>query len=393
MLLRLLIVASGVILIESFFSAVLTPLVPGYREDLGLTEGATGLLVASYSIGGFLLAFPAGWFASRYNPRSAVVLGLAGVGVFSLLFGFADRVEVLDASRFFLGAFGALLWAGGMSWIISAAPLDRRGEFMGILMAAAVVGELVGSPIGALADDVGTEYVFGAMLLVAVVLVLLAQTVPPVAEASGQTAREAIERLRGGGVRRFGVALITVAAPGTAVGLVMVLIPVRFEDLGISAWYLAAVFLGMSVVEATVGPVIGRVSDRVGRKRPFLVGLSGIIAATALVGLFEPLAVLLPAMLLFAVGAGFAFTTSFAVVTDLATRVGLNQGYSAALTNVGWAGSIIVGAMGGGALLGAGGFSTAALVMVALMSVIAIISWRAVYPEPVTGEDEGFASG
>lgn len=386
MLARLLIVASGVILIESFFSAVLTPLVPAYREDLGLTEGATGILVASYSIGGFLLAFPAGWFASRFNPRNAVVVGLLGVGVSSALFGFAGQVEVLDASRFFLGAFGALLWAGGMSWIISAAPLGRRGEFMGILMAAAVVGELVGSPIGALADDVGTEYVFGAMLLVALVLIFLARTVPPVAEASGQTAGEAIKRIRSGGIGRFGVALMAVAAPGIAVGLVMVLIPVRFEDLGISAWYLAAVFLGVSIVEATVGPVIGRVSDRVGRKRPYLVGLVGIIVATVLVGLFESLGAILPAMLLFAVGAGFAFTTSFAVVTDLATRVGLNQGYSAAVTNVGWAGSIIIGAVGGGALLGAGGFSLAALVLAALMAAIALVSWRAVYPEPVTDD-------
>jgi len=392
MLLRLLIVASGVILIESFFSAVLTPLVPGYREDLGLTEGATGVLVASYSIGGFLLAFPAGWFASRYNPRSAVVLGLIGVGVSSLLFGFADRVEVLDASRFFLGAFGALLWAGGMSWISSAAPLDRRGEFMGILMAAAVVGELVGSPIGALADDLGTEYVFGAMLLVALVLVLLAQTVPPVAEASGQTAREAIERIRQGGAGRLGVALLAVVAPGVAVGLIMVLIPIRFEDLGISAWYLAAVFLAMSVVEAAVGPLVGRASDRSGRKRPFLIGLSAIALATLLLGLFEPLALVLPSLLLFAIGAGFAFTTSFAMVTDLATRFGLNQGYSAAVTNVGWAGSIIIGAIGGGALLGADGFLLAAGFMAALIGLIGLVTWRTVQPESIAEGPETAAS-
>lgn len=385
MLLRLLIVASGVILIESFFSAVLTPLVPGYRDDLGLTEGATGILVASYSIGGFLLAFPAGWFASRFDPRKAVILGLVGVGLSSLLFGFAGRLEVLDVSRLLLGGFGALLWAGGMSWVISAAPATRRGEFMGVLMAAAVVGEMVGSPVGALADEVGTEYVFGAFVVISALLILLARTVPPVAEASGQTARQAIERVRNGGPSRFVVALLAVVGPGIAVGLIMVLAPLQFEEVGASAWYLAAVFLMMSVIEAVVGPPIGRLSDRIGRKKPFLVGLSAILVAIVFVGLFDSRPVMILAIVLFALGCGAAFTTSFALVTDLATSVGLNQGYSAALTNVGWAGSIIIGAIGGGALLGAGGFTLAVFVMAALMTGIAIVSWRDIAPAP-TGE-------
>jgi MFS family permease len=53
---RLLFLTCAVLLLEAFFSAVLTPLVPGYRRDLGLTEDATGLLVAAYLAGALLLA-------------------------------------------------------------------------------------------------------------------------------------------------------------------------------------------------------------------------------------------------------------------------------------------------------------------------------------------------
>lgn len=389
MLKRLLIVASSVVLIESFFSAVLTPLVPSYREDLGLSEGATGLLVASYSIGGLLLAFPAGWIASRFNPRNAVILGLVGVGLSSAVFGFSsESVDLLDGARFFLGAFGALLWAGGLSWIISAAPITRRGEFMGFLMAAAVVGELLGSPIGALAADLGTEIVFGSFLVISAVLVVLARTVPPVAEASGQTVRGAIASVKEGGIGRFGVALVGVAGPGLATGLIMVLIPVRFDDAGVSAWLLAGAFLAVSVIEAVIGPVIGRVSDRVGRKRPYLTGMTLILVATLLIGLFDGIPVTLLALLIYAVGAGFAFTSAFAVVTDLATAVGLNQGYSAALTNVGWASSLIIGAAGGGALLSAGDFLLAAFAMAGLILVVGLTLARFTYPEPVSEEEE-----
>ena len=120
---RLLVLVCAVLLMESFFSAVLTPLVPAYRNELGLTDGATGILVAAYAAGSLLLALPAGWFASRFNPRKAVIVGLLGVGVSSVLFGFAGQLAVLEVSRFLLGAFGTLLWAGGLSWAISSTPV------------------------------------------------------------------------------------------------------------------------------------------------------------------------------------------------------------------------------------------------------------------------------
>jgi predicted MFS family arabinose efflux permease len=104
---RLLFLACAVLLVEAFFSQVLTPLVPGYRRDLGLSEGATGLLVASYSAGALLLALAFGYsLLTAPGPRSAATLGHWLVPVLSaafsgpgLLGGFADssmRANVLD---------------------------------------------------------------------------------------------------------------------------------------------------------------------------------------------------------------------------------------------------------------------------------------------------------
>lgn len=116
---------------------------------------------------------------------------------------------------------------------------------MGTLLAAAVAGELIGSPVGALADTVGTEVVFGGLLLVTLLLVALARTVPAAAEADGQTAREAVRAVKRSGPRTWAVALVAVLGPATALGLVLLLAPLRFEDLGLSAWLLAGVFLAM----------------------------------------------------------------------------------------------------------------------------------------------------
>ncbi|MDQ1306292.1 MAG: transporter [Actinomycetota bacterium] len=373
---RLLVLVCAVLLMESFFSAVLTPLVPAYRNELGLTDGATGILVAAYAAGSLLLALPAGWFASRFNPRKAVIVGLLGVGVSSVLFGFAGQLAVLEVSRFLLGAFGTLLWAGGLSWAISSTPVANRGQVMGTLLAAAVAGELVGPPVGALADEVGTEWVFGGMLVLALLLVALARTVPPAAEADGQTAREAARAVTGSGVRAWLLAMIAVIGPSIALGSILLLAPLRFDDLGLSAWLLAGMFLAMSVVEMIVGPIVGRVSDRRGRRKPYLIGLAIMASCLVPVAFVTSPWVLAALLAVYSAGSGFAFTTSMTMVTDLATRAGLNQGYSSAASAIGWAGGVITGAILGGLLVGAVGYLGGVLALVAMIVTIGVVTLR-----------------
>jgi MFS family permease len=389
---RLLFLSCAVLLLEAFFSAVLTPLVPGYRRDLGIEDGATGVLVASYSAGALLLAIPAGWFASRYNPRNAVVLGLVGVGVFSVVFGFADRIEWLDISRFFLGAFGALMWAGGISWMISSTALAKRGQVMGTLVAASVAGELVGPPVGALAEDVGVEIVFSAMLVLALLLVVIARTIPPVAEEDGQTLGAMRRVIVDHGIRQWLVAMLAVAAPATAIGFLMVIVPLRFDDLGISAWWLAAAFTMMSIIEAVGGPLVGRLSDRVGRKRPYMTGLVLVLTPLVLLGSIGSLWTTVGALVVMAVGGAFAFTTSFTLVTDLATDAGLNQGYSSAVSNIAWSGSIIVGAVGGGLLIAQTGYLVAAVAVAAIGVVIGLVCRRAPFHQPQLDDEATVAA-
>ncbi len=374
---RLLTLVCAVLLMESFFSAVLTPLVPSYRRELGLSEGQTGVLVAAYAAGSLLLSLPAGWFSSRFNPRKAVLVGLVGVGVSSVLFGFAEQIGVLDVSRFFLGGFGALMWAGGMSWMISASPQGKRGEVMGILLAAAVAGELVGSPVGAWAHDVGPRYVFGSILVLALLLALLARGVPSVAEADGQSAGEALAAARRSGVGQWARALLAVIGPSIALGMIMLMAPLRFDELELSAWLLAGVFLAMSLVEMVTGPLVGRASDRVGRQKPYLIGLAIMVPCLVLVAVAPSFWTLVAVLAFYAVGSGFAFTTSMTTVTDLATGAGLNQGYSAASSAIGWAGGVIIGAILGGSLVGALGYPGGALVLAALLVAIGGLVARA----------------
>ena len=140
---RLLFLACAVVFLDVTFFSILTPLLPSYQSDHDLTDGAAGILAGSFAAGALVFAIPAGWLVARIGSRKTVVIGLVAIGICSPAFGFAENIVLLDLLRFLQGGAGALMWAGAISWVVVASPVDRRGEMLGIVIAAAVAGELL----------------------------------------------------------------------------------------------------------------------------------------------------------------------------------------------------------------------------------------------------------
>lgn len=380
---RLLFLACAVVFLDVTFFAVLTPLLPSYQSDLGIGDGAAGVLSASYAAGTLVIALPAGWLAARVGPRRTLLAGLVGIGVFSPLFGISENLATLDVSRFLQGASGALMWAGALSWVVSAAPRRRRGQVLGTVISAAVVGELMGAPLGAIAHQIGTEIVFGSVAFFAVGLGILALTIPQVAEAGDQPIREAVAAFRGSNVLR---GMIMLGGPSIAFGLLVVVAPLRMDELGASPFLIAAAFGAGSVSEAIAGPLIGRYSDRVGRTAPFVVGLGVITGAVLALGIFNVLPVLAVSVVAVAFGAGLAFTPASTLITDAATSAGMNQGYASGASNVAWGGGQMIGSAGAGLLAGAAGFLLPSLVVALILVAVAAVARRTIQALP---EDTG----
>jgi MFS family permease len=59
-------------------------------------------------------------------------------------FGLADEIWLLDSLRFAQGIGAAIAWTGALAWLATEAPIERRGEMLGIAFAAAVTGALLG---------------------------------------------------------------------------------------------------------------------------------------------------------------------------------------------------------------------------------------------------------
>ena len=337
---RLFLLVASVILVDTMFYSAITPLLPQYADDLGLSKTAAGVLSASYAAGTLLAALPSGFLAAKIGFRSTMLAGLALLGVSSVAFAFAEDVVVLDLARFAEGVGGACAWTGGLAWLLAAAPADRRGEVIGGALAAAIFGILLGPVIGSVATVTGPEVVFSSVAVVASGLAIWVWTTPGITPGGVPS------------VRRVAAAVATapilfafwlVVLPSVLSGLFDVLIPLRMDDLGASGIAVGAAFFVAAGIEAFTAPAIGRASDRRGRMIPIRAGLLASPIAALLLPLPESLVLLAIGLVIVVLAMSLIWTPAMALLSDNAEAAGLDLAFASALVSLAWAGGQVLG--------------------------------------------------
>lgn len=345
---RLFLLVAAIAFVDMLFHAALSPLLPHYSDELGLSKSAAGVLSAAYAAGTLVGTLPAIWLAKRLGARRVVLVGLALVAVSTLLFAFAGALVWLDAARFVQGIGGACAWIGALSWLMLGSTSKRRGELIGGVVAGAVAGELMGPVVGSAATLSSPELVFSALAALAALLLGAAWATPAVASRP-PVELAALARLDRERARMLaGWWLVTL--PAVFAGLLTVLGPLRLDELGASGAAIGAVWLVAAGAEAILSPLIGRLSDRRGRMLPIRTGLACAVPAALVLPLpghaaLEALAIIAAVVVL----AAF-WTPAIAALSDTAEATGVDYALVFALVNAGWAAGHVVGGAGGAAL-------------------------------------------
>lgn len=341
-----------VVFVDTLFYAAITPILPELTDRYGLSKTAAGVLAAAYPAGTFVGALPGGWLAARAGVRPTVLIGLGLLVGSSAAFAFADDIVVLDVARFIQGIGGAASWAGALGWLIGSAPRERRGQYIGTALAAAVAGALFGPVIGAAAGALGQEPVFGAVAVIGLAMMVWALRMTAAQPEGDSRLKTLISSL---GDRRVAAGMWLTTLPGVLFGTVAVLGPLRLDELGAGAAAIAAAFLIAAAFEAAIAPLIGRLSDRRGRVVPSVIGVAG--GGLVMLALPWPETALGLSVLIVFAGPliGMLYTPAMAMLSDGAEAAGVAQGFAFALVNLAWATGQTAGAAGSARLADAAG--------------------------------------
>lgn len=346
---RLLLLVGAIVLVDLMFYAAITPLLPAYVDRFGLSKTGAGILVGAYAAGTLLGSLPSGWLATRAGARNALLAGLGLMSLASLGFAFGHSVAVLDAMRFLQGVGGACSWAGGMGWLVSAAPPEERGATIGKAMSAALIGLLLGPALGTLARAVGPEAPFAGVAVLGALLAVAALRTPAPPRAA-VVERPLSTALANGPIR---AGMILVMVPALVFGAVEVLVPLALDRLGASAVAIGATFLVAAGLEGIAQVLAGHAADRRGRAWPLRIGLTGAVVFMLLVPLPQSAWVLATIVTIGCVLTGALNTPAMALLSDGIEAARLDQTFGFALVNLTWAGGQVIGTVAGGALAAA----------------------------------------
>ena len=370
---KLLLLVGGIVFVDTMFFVALTPLLPDYAEDLGLSKAGAGLLSAAYALGALAGGIPGGLAVARFGARPTAIFGLLIVAVTTFVFALGDSIVVLDVARFTQGVGSAFAWTAGLTWLISETPAARRGQMIGSAMAAAIVGALFGPVLGGIAAVVGEVAAFGGAGLVAVALMAWAAVTPAPPRQRPQPIGLLFSAMRS---RRVRLGIWFVVLPGMFFGSLAVLAPLRLEDLGFSAVAIGTLWLITAGLEAIVNPLVGRLSDRIGRFTPMRWSVLGGGIVTLLLP-WPNEAYLLAVLVVFGgLAFGSFWTPAMALLSDEAEHRGLEYAYVFALINLAWAPGQALGSSGGGALAHVTSDAVPYLLIASLCLLTFALLWR-----------------
>jgi MFS family permease len=372
----LLLLVAGVVLVDTVFFAVLSPLLPAYAAALGLSKSAVGILTGAFATGVLLAALPSGFLAARLGLRPTLLLGPLLTAGTSILFGLAETWGILVITRFAAGIGSACSWTAAVGWLARTAPPERRGEMIGFAISAAVAGAFLGPALGAAAAWVGTGPAFGAVAGACAALAVWV-TARPEPDVTPRTVTIATA--------------LTVPTLRAPLGLILlapllfavlgVLVPLSLGAAGWDAGRLGALYAGSAALEAIVHPLLGRWADRQGALAPISAGLIASIGILAALALTDRPWVVAGLVVAASLTFGATLVPGMALLTRASDAAGIDGVLAIALANLAWALGHAVGAPLCGWLADRAGDTITYLAFAALcLAVLGILRQRRLVP-------------
>lgn len=360
----------------AIFSSTLskTPVLPLFAASLGATPAEIGWIVIASTIPGVLISFPAGALADHLGTRRVLLASLVVFATAPFLYLGVENAWQLMAVRFYHG-FATAIFGTVASAAIAERYTQDRAARLSTYSSATIVGRSLAPFLGGFLISLasyGAVYIACAVSgVLALAAGLLLRDDPP-AQVKTATRLRFWASLKAV-LRDRGILLVSTveAAQYLVFGAIEAFLALYAASLGVPAWQIG-IILGVQLVSIVLAkPLMGRLSDRAGRRRVILPGLAlgaGSILLLPWASGFFGLAAL---SLVF--GLGFATVTSStsALVADLTRngRFGASMGVLRTVMDVGQS----IGPVLTGWMVTVAGYASAFHLLAAILIAAAVL--------------------
>lgn len=345
---------------------------------VGLTVSLFGLVMA-------LVQPVIGRLSSAWGrDRGFLFVGLAAFSGCTAAMGAATAFWHLLALRTMQGVFMAMVIPPTLALIVHHAAASQRGAAMGFYGTARMLGFGLGPVCGGwllLELPLPASYLVAAVPGVLAILMVLAgvpRGLSPVEVATGSAPRPASTQAQDPGMIPILALAGGLFAAACSVSIIIVLENEFLRRLGMSTFEFGLAFSAMILIRIFVDWPIGRLSDRIGRKRLIVPGLCFLGPLTVLMAYMPTMETLTGVRLVMGVAMALISAPTFALASDLAPPEAVAARMS--WVTAGFSLGLAVGPLMTGALASAFGFYAPFWVAGALCLAAAVLVWTAIVP-------------
>ncbi len=363
------------------YNLVRMPVLSLFAESLGAGPERIGLIVSVSTITGVLLKLPSGALSDIYGRKMLLRIGVVAFGVPPFIYPFISDLNALTALRFVHGLATAIFAPSALATVADLYK-ERRGAAMGTYTACTQSGSLLGPFLGGwLAHAAGfptafvTAGIFGCVAILIFFSLHLDEPPPRVREKGlapvlAEMGKGFLAVARN---RKVLITSSTDAAKMVANGALMAFLPLYGLSVGLNAGEVGLLFSVQAVTSFLSKPVMGRISDRVGRQPLIVLGL--VICAVTFISMphVSSFAVLLLLSSGFGFGEAVVSSSSAALVADSSEfkRLGAGMGMQGTVMDIGHASGPLLA----GFLIAHASYQEAFAVIAGLQILAAIAFW------------------
>lgn len=302
---------------------VVAPAIPVFAREFGVGRTAAGAVISAFAFMRLASALGSGRLVNRLGERLVLATGIGIVAVSSLLAGLAQNYTQLLLLRGVGGIGSAMFTVSAMALLLRVVDSAHRGRATGMWQSGFLLGAIAGPAIGGPLTDISLRapfFVYAVTLAAAGSIGLFFLSHAPLHERVQQASTAAVTLPQALRVSGYRAALTSNLGNGWALfGVRSSLIPLFVvEGMDASATWVGIGFFVSAATQGAALPVVGGLTDRVGR-RPGMAGGAALSAlAMGSLAVSDSLVVYTIAMAVFGVGAALMSVAPSAAVGDVA---------------------------------------------------------------------------